>query len=101
MARRVCLVKVANDFLDRFVALLPQGVQIAARAEQFAAASTILRLEGPGLPPWCAEPPDGGPYQHANVALALNGTVLFYPGHHAAESVGIYEKLVESYGKHN
>jgi len=62
MDRRVCLVEVANNFLAAFEVLLPQSLVVTGRQELLTRDATILRLEGPTLPDFCAAPQDGGAF---------------------------------------
>ena len=102
MTRRICLVSVANDFLDTFLLRLPPDVSVSSSIEQFDRASTIVRLEGNGLPEWCEEPSCGGQYAIALMLIGGDGKVRFVPaGHCKTEGQSVHERIVEEYSNPN
>jgi hypothetical protein len=76
MSRRQCLVSISRRYEPVFVGLL-QNVSVVAREEVINAPIVILRLEGPGLPDWCAEPPYGQCYPWASTLVVNDGVVRF------------------------
>lgn len=76
MARRICIVAVANNCVPLVKSRLPVGIWIARSEECFERAVMKLRLEGPGLPGWCEEPPNGAIFATAELSLDDGGCYL-------------------------
>lgn len=102
MNRRVCLMAVANDFLEQILARMPSYYNITGRQECFDRAVTVLRIEGAALPEWCDEPPHGGSYAWAAAAIGGDGILrLVNAGHANATGVSINQRIQEDYGHRN
>ena len=79
MSRRVALAAIANDVLPTIIARLPANVTVTAKVECFDKAITTIRLEGDGLPDWCAEQPHGAPYVYVGVSISNDGNMRMWP----------------------
>jgi hypothetical protein len=102
MARKICLIPVANDFVPAIRALLPGSIIIAGAQEQFDRAVTILRLEGDGLPEWCVEPAHGGLIARAAVFMLPGGEIRFDKIQATPPPpTSQHEKIIEQYGYPN
>lgn len=102
MARRVCLMAVANDFLEQILARMPSAYTITGRQECFDRAVTVLRLEGAALPDWCDEPAHGGSYVWAAAAIGGDGVLrLVNAGYANVTGAGIHQRIQEDYGHRN
>lgn len=100
MDRRVCVMAVANDMLSILLPLLPGDVEIIDRMACFDRDTTILKLEGPGLPEWCKAPTDGSRYASASAIIGFDGILYFAPlpadGHPSA-----LQRLQHQFGNPN
>jgi hypothetical protein len=79
MTRKVCLLAIANDFLPILASRLPKDVWVAGKQEWFDRAITTVRMEGSGLPDWCAEPAFGQKYAWGAVIVGGDGVTRILP----------------------
>ena len=99
MTRRVCLMACANDFLPTLLAQLPHGVGVVDWKEMFDIAARQLKLVGPGLPDWCEEPKNGGPYVWAAAIIGGDGIMRICPAQPIPQpdpQPTFYERIIES-----
>ena len=101
--RRVCLTVVANDFVPLLVARLPNTVVVTAKTEAFDKAVSVLRLEGPGLPEWCNEPPFGGEFAKGAAIITGDSVLRLFPApqDQPEQIKSFYERVLENYRSQN
>lgn len=96
---KVCLLMVANDFLEKFAQLIPSTIRIVDTRQCFDRAATVVKIVGDALPDWCEVPAHGGAYPWASATFDNDGWMRLTQV--PQESNLTYTRILEQSPGHN